>query len=309
MDVRARMDQCSGSGKYPVSFEEIDQRYHLKMRAFIKLCMPPVFKDLERHFDLEAMRRRGIIPIMFHLTFESSDIPLVFLSVARMTHQVRLCRSVTEPPGAAPIERLLLDMRIQIHAPRGSGDPKKLGASEAALPEVRVGAMRALQVLTRPVAPPGERQVVQVPDELSGLNVHPLDEPFPVPEHLAGQPAGFAPAPEGPFPSFDTVWSLPNTDVNQHVNVQEYVMGMENHFARRLHGAGLPVARHRIARAQLVFRKPFFPGETVRVQGPLLVKGAQTLLIGGYHRLQPDGSPEGRPSVAVRMEGVLDAPA
>ena len=83
-------------------------------------------------------------------------------------------------------------------------------------------------------------------------------------------------------------------------------MGMENHFTRRLHGAGLPVSGHRIARAQLLFRKPFFPGETVRVQGPLLVKGSQTLLIGGYHRLQPDGAPEPRPSVAVRMEGVLD---
>ncbi len=312
MDARALMDQFEGSGKDRISFEEIDQRYHLKMRAFVKLCMTPVFADLERRFRISAMRDRGIVPIMFHLAFENTDIPIVFLSVARMTHQVRLCRSITPRPEGPPVERLLLDMRIQIHARRGSGDPASLGAEERETPEVEVAQMRGLQVLTRPVAPPGERQVTEVPEELAPLREHPFEEPFPVPEHLAGIPPGFVAAPPGPFPLYDTVWGLPNTDVNQHVNVHEYIFGMENHFARRLHGAGLPLAKHRIAKAQLLFRKPFFPGDTVRIQGPLLVQGSHTLLIGGFHRLgggsQGDGAPEAVPAVAVRMEGVLDTP-
>lgn len=306
------MDQFEGGGQDRIAFEEIDLRYHLKMRAFVKLCMSPVFADLERRFRISAMRDRGIVPIMFHLAFENTDIPIVFLSVARMTHQVRLCRSVTPRPEGPPVERLLLDMHIQIHARRGSGDPAKLGAVDGDTPEVQVARMRGLQVLTRPVAPPSERQVTRVPEELAQLREHLFEEPFPVPEHLAGIPPGFVAAPAGPFPHHDTVWGLPNTDINQHVNVLEYIYGMENHFARRLHGAGLPLAKHRIAKAQLLFRKPFFPGDTVRIQGPLLVQGSRTLLIGGYHRFgdgfKGDGAPDAIPSVAVRMEGVLDLP-
>jgi hypothetical protein len=303
------MDQIDGIGEHRISFEEIDQRYRLKMRAFIKLCMPPVFTDLERRFNLEMLRRRGIVPILFYLNFESRDVPVAFNRMARLTHQVRLCRSVTERPGQGPHERLLLDMRIQVHATSGSGDPSRFGADEGEWPEVDAGHMRALQVLTRPVAPPGERQVIEVPPELSMLAEHPLTEPYPAPEDLSKVPARYIPAPIGPMDHFETVWGLPNTDINQHVNVQEYVYGMENHFSRRLHGTGISLARHRIARAELLFRKPFFAGEAVRVDGPVFMQGAHSLLVGGYHRVDAAGTWDTRPSVAVRMEGVVDTTA
>jgi hypothetical protein len=306
MTDRLAMDQYEGSGRFLPSFEEIDQRYHLKMRAFVRLVLPPIFFDLEKRFALSSLRQRGIWPIMFNLTFENSDVPLILNKPARVDHRVRLRKSVTPQPQGAPLERLLLEMEAQIFAARGSGDPARHGAEDVGHPEVPVGRLSGYQVFTRPVAPPGQRQVTDAPEELAELKVHPFDKPFPVPEHLAQVPPGFAPAPEGPFPHLDTVWGLPNTDVNQHVNVQEYVMGMENHVARRLHGAGLPQARHRIARTETVFRKPFFAGEGVRIQGPLLVSGARTLVIGGYHRLDAKGVPEARPSAAVRMEGILD---
>jgi hypothetical protein len=302
------MEQFEGSGRFYPSFEELDQRYHLKMRAFVRLVMPPIFIALEKRFALAQMRRRGIVPIMFDLIFENSDVPLILNRPARVDHQVRLRRSLTPQPEGAPLERLLMEMNAQIFAPRGAGDPAALGGEDEGGPEVQVGRLFGYQVFTRPVAPPGERQVTGTPEELAELKVHPFDAPFPAPEHIAQIPPGFSPAPPGPFPHLDTVWGLPNTDVNQHVNVQEYVFGMENHFARRLHGAGLPQARHRIARTELLFRKPFFAGELVRIQGPLLVNGARTLLIGGFHRLDAKGVPEARPSAAVRMEGVLDGP-
>jgi hypothetical protein len=246
---------------------------------------------------------------MFHLIFENSDVPLILNHPARLDHEVRLRRSLTPQPEGAPLERLLLEMEAQIFAPQGSASPAALGGEVQDGPEVPVGRLFGYQVFTRPVAAAADRQVTGTPEELGELIVHPFDKPFPAPEHLAHVPPGYAPAPEGIFPHLDTVWGLANTDVNQHVNVQEYVFGMENHFARRLHGAGLPQPKHRIARAELLFRKPFFAGDLVRIQGPLYVNGSRTLLIGGYHRLDAAGVPDARPSAAVRMEGVLDGPA
>jgi hypothetical protein len=306
MPARQPIEHFAGTGQYRVSFEEIDQRYHLKMRAFVRVGMPPIFTDLEKRFNLTQMRRRGIVPIMFNLTFENFDVPLVLNSSTRIEHQVRLRRSVTPQPEGAPLVRLLLEMNAQIYAPVGSASAL-LGGEADGRPEAQVGQLSGYQVFTRPVAPPGERQVTEAPEELADLQVHPFDDPYPSPENLSQIPAGFTAAPAGPFPHLDTVWGLANTDVNQHVNVQEYVFGMENHFARRLHGAGLSQVKHRIARTQLLFRKPFFAGDLVRIQGPLLIHGSRTLLVGGYHRMGADGSVEARPSAAVRMEGLLDA--
>jgi len=302
------MDQYEGSGRFLPSFGDIDQRRHLKMRAFVPLVMPPIFLNLEMRFALSRMLRRGIVPIMFNLTFENSDVPLNLNEPVRVDHRIKLRKSVTPLPEGAPLERLLLDMEAQIFATGGVDDPSA-GSEGGGRPGAPVGRLSGYQIFSRIGAPPGQRHVTGAPDELAELKVHPFDGPFPVPEHLVQIPPGFAPAPEGPFPHLDTVWGLPNTDVNQHVNVQEYILGMENHVVRRLHGAGLPQLGHRIARTEAIFRKPFFAGERVRIQGPLLVNGSHTLLIGGYHRLDANGVPEGRASAAVRMEGILDGSA
>jgi hypothetical protein len=81
---------------------------------------------------------------------------------------------------------------------------------------------------------------------------------------------------------------------------------MENHFSRLLFAARLPLAQHRIAISHLLFRKPFFPGDLYALRGRLWTQGQRTLLVGSFHQAGAEGQVDARPSVAVRMEGVIE---
>jgi hypothetical protein len=306
--TEAAKPYLEGSGEGRLSFEDIDQQYQLKIRSFVDLCMPPVFSSLERQVDLKTLRDEGIIPIMFFLQFESDPQPLTFFGRVGTAFQVHLRRSVVSGPegaSAGRVERLLFDMHIEVSGQEGSGDPKALGGGPRSGRLVPAGRMRGVHVLTRPVAPPGERQVVAVPEQLRGLQEHPWEGPYPSIELLQELPSGFHERETGPWQEFRSVWALHNTDINQHVNVKEYIAGLENHFARMLFGANLPVARHRIARSSLLFRKPFFMGDPFAIRGRLYVDDHHTLLLGGIHSLEPEGGLHPRPSVFARMEGEI----
>jgi len=304
--TEAPLPYVEGSGEGRLSFEDIDQQYRLKIRAFIRLCMPPVFSSLEHQFDLKSLRAEGTVPIMFFLQFETLPQPLAFFARTRTEHRVYLRRSVVPGPhGAAvgQVERLLLDMNINVSSQGSDGDPTSLGAAVRSDGLVPAGRMRGVHVITRPVAPPGERQVTAVPEQLRGLQEHPWDEPYPSVELLSELPPGYHERETGPWQELRSVWALHNTDINQHVNVLEYITSLENHFSRMLFGANLPVARHRIERMSILFRKPFFLGEPHALRARLYTDDHRTLLLGGVHRLEPEGGLDPRPSVFARIEG------
>ena len=305
----APMPRLEGKGKGQLGFEELDQHYQIKIRSMIKLCMPPIFGALDRQFAVNSMRAEGTIPVMFYLEFESYPQPLAFNGRQEVDYQVALKRSVTPAPperGGSPVQRLLFDMHMDLSAEEGSGDPQLLGGGTSSGRMVPAGRMRGVHVITRPVAPPDQRQVIDVPAQLRGLAEQPWDEPFPAIETLAQAPAGFAEVEVGTAVEQQSVWALHNTDINQHVNVHEYITALENHFARQLFAAKLPVARHHIARTDILFRKPSFMGEAHGARGRLFVAGERTVFLGGVHRVQADGTLDPRPSVFARMHGKLN---
>lgn len=306
--TEAPLPYLEGKGEGRLSFEDIDQHYHLKINALIELGMPSIFKALERRFDLSTMRTEGIVPIMFYLEFETYPQPVLFGSRVETDFRVRLRRSVIPGPpkaSAGKVERLLLDMGVNVQARESSGDPQSLGGGPRDGNLVSAGQMRATHVITRPVAPPGERQVLEVPPALRGLQEHPWEGPYPSVEGLEALPAGYRECEAGPWHEQRAVWGLHNTDINQHVNVHEYIKGMEDHFSRMLFGGNLPVARHRIGRMQILFRKPFFMGDACGVRGRLYTDDHRTLLLAGIHHVEPEGGLEPRPAVFARLEGEI----
>lgn len=315
MSTTEPMDAITGEDQGRLTFEEIDQHYHLKTRSFIRLCMSPVFKNLDRNVDLESLREAGIIPVMFHLQFEAYPVPLAFNAKVRTNHTVRLCRARAPGrdgrPGAGG-DRLLLDMDIAVSAEGGLGDSQALGGGGGTGEMVAAGRMRGVHVMTRPVAAPGERQLTGTPEPLRVLREHPWEEPYPTPELLLTPPEGYEEQDAGEWARQRSVWGLHNTDINQHVNVHEYTTEMEDHCNRMLFGAGLPVERHRIGKLSILFRKPFFKGDPHAMQGRLFTEAAvaaegakdgRTMMLGGIHRFDPEGGIDPRPSVAARIEG------
>ncbi len=289
-----------------IHFDDVDQQYRLKIRAFINLCMPAILRDLERDMALNEMRSSGVVPIMFALSFETYANHLGFKGRIETEHTVRLCRDVQAKPkdgSQPPVERLLVDMNIDIAAQTARYDPHALGGAELSSDTVPAGRMRAVHVLTKPTAPAGQRGVTQVPTALSGLVVHSWDEPYPSVEGLQAVPTGYEPHDSGEWREQRTVWGLSNTDINQHVNVVEYITNIENHFARMLHGARLAVVEHRVERTDILFRKPSFMGDVVVMRGDLYTNGEQTLLLAGFYSVDNDGEVNSRPNVFARISG------
>lgn len=303
----AQQESCSGVEHSRVGFEDVDMRYQLKTRHLIKICLPPVFDALNREFRLKPMREQGIAPIMFDLRFGAEPRPIAVFGKLEAHYEVKLFRSVTpsSEPDAPTLDRLMLEMNVQVRAEAGSGNPHTLGGREHG-PMVDCAYMRGLHVLTRPVAPRGQRQVREVPPELARLREHRWPEAYPAPENMQETSQGFNELDPGAWREQRNVWGLHNTDVNQHVNVHEYVFALENHYSRLLYGAGLPVAGHHIRTAHVLFRKPFFMGQQVAVLGRALRKGRDTALLAGCHHVDAEGSLEPRPAVFARMEGNLD---
>lgn len=305
MAGKDKPEHLEGSGARRLGFNEVDMRSRLKFRAYIEMGLAPVFQRLEEEFRLSEIRREGILPIIYLLELESRPVEVSFAEPVETPFRLALRRHrEKESPGDAPSrERLLLDIHVELKGREGDTDPLRMTTGEPSGEMVQAGRMRVLQVLTRPLAEQGNRQVTEVPEGLKALAETPFEEPWPSIELLSRLEPMHQEREIGPWRSFRSVWSMCNTDINQHVNVNEYLAGMEEHFARMLWGANLPVKRHQVSRASLLFRKPFFLGQQYCLKGRLFCHGDRTLALGGYYDVLPEGGLAARPSVFVRMEG------
>lgn len=304
----ATLDAITGGGDTPSQFDHIDMSYRLRIRAYVGLCMPPIFISLNEHLPMMQLRRQGIASIMFYLDFTNGGTPIAFGRRLRTRHSVKLYRSVTDKnnePAPTGTERLMLVSDSTITARARSHGNEALGFDDGSGEIVEAGTARILHVFTKPVAPPAERQVVEVPAELRHLKEHLWDQPLPSVEGLSRPPLGYERVDAGDWQQRRDVWGMPNTDINQHVNVQEYITGGENQVSRVLRGAGLPLEKHRITRARFVFRKPFFPGQEYAIRAQLYRRGEFTQTQAGYYLL--DGAePAAKASTFVVLDGVLE---
>lgn len=296
----AALDVLAGEGKTPTGFEQIDMNFNLRMRAYIGICMPPMFAHMEKRFSMMQLRRDGIAPVLFYVDFRNTNAPLAFARSLLTRHELRLRRSRD-----ARGDRLMLDSTTTIEGRRQAGGRDSLGYDPQAGELVAAGSAHVLHVLTRPAAPAAERRVEAVPEPLQGLCEHAWEESLPDAESVREVPAGFEKVAGDELCDYQDVWGLPNTDINQHVNVLEYLMGLENQTTRLLHAAALPVTAHRITRCRVLFRKPFFPGQRYRMQARLYCRERETFVRAAFHGVDEAGRIDQRPHVAASINGVL----
>ena len=304
----AVLDAITGGGDTPSQFDHIDMSYRLRIRAYVGICMPPIFMSLNEHLKMMEMRKQGIASIMFYLDFVNGATPVAFGRKLRTNHSLKLYRSITDQnnqPVRSGTERLMFVSDSIITARARSHGHESLGFDDGSGAIIEAGRARILHVLTKPVAPPSERQVTIVPESLRNLKEHAWNEPLPSIEAMSQPPAGYTRGDAGHWAERRDVWGMPNTDINQHVNVQEYITGGENQFSRVLHGAGVPLEKHRIARARFLFRKPFFPGQEYLLRAQLYRRDDLTHMAAGYYLLE-NGTPSSRPSTFVTLDGALE---
>ena len=90
--MREPLAVLEGVGELPASFWELDMHNHLKLKSFVPLGMPFVFRNLHKTFNLFTMRKRGLVPIVYHMDFRSMLVPVAFGSQVQSRHAVKVCR-------------------------------------------------------------------------------------------------------------------------------------------------------------------------------------------------------------------------
>ena len=288
-----------GRGRVALRYEDVAQDGRMMLGAAPQALGEAVWRAiLRKHPSSALMREQGVLPILSRLVVVGGDGPC---SVDETLDAIGSYETAASLGATGEVERLHLNMWARLEGPRASTfDPQPARAGERQL----VGRVFGEHVFTRPFAPPSERKVVRL--ALPGLPEVPEARYVPrtVLEVLTAPPSATPldgePTPDGvPF-----VFGVAHTDSNQHVNSLVYPRLFEEAAVRRLALNG--VVRPVLAReAELLYRKPSFAGEQVRIVLRTFRDGTRYLATGTFVPESALATAESlaaaRPLCAVRM--------
>jgi hypothetical protein len=207
---------------------------------------------LRAHPGQRAAIASGVLPILTRLTLTSLEAP-IRVDVPVETRAGFLVAHDRDADGEA---RIFMNVWAELHGAAGRIGMRPPG------PPVLAGHLFAEHTFTRLFAPPGRRRVSRL--EVEGFPAIPEARyESPAPPTAGAAPAGARWLGElAPDPA-EVVFTLDQTDSNQHVNSLVYVRVFLDAVGRRLAASGRPLAV--LSRAvDIAYRKPCFAGDRVR---------------------------------------------
>jgi hypothetical protein len=276
--------QSSTAMHYP-RFEDIAMDGRL-----IPLAMPPMMSGLWRdvlvdHPGATNAIKQGILPILTRLVMRSSG------------ERIRVDRHVEALAGfelahAPDGDKLFMNVWARARGEAGRLSRANAGSGELVL----AGELFAEHTFTRILAPPGQRAVREL--EVDGYPRVP-DAVYAPPAATTAQdaPDGGRWLDELDADDCETVFTLDQSDSNQHVNSLVYIRVFLDAVNRRLAARG-HVGKLRSTAVDIAYRKPCFPGDRVRCMLRLYELGAG-LGVAGYVAGTDDAKPRCYVRVAI----------
>lgn len=226
----------------------------------IPLALPPTMGGLwrsviTRHPGARNSVASGVIPILTRMTMTSFDQP------------IRIDRPIETRSGfllahdleGEAVSRLFMNVWTDVHGIAGRIGPRQV---EGALS--RAGTLFAEHTFTRLFAPPDQRKVTQL--EVEGYPVLPPTRyASPPPKTAQDAPDGATWLDELAPDTVDTVFTLDQTDANQHVNSLVYIRTFLDAAQRRIAATGRSM-KLRSKAVDIAYRKPCFAGDRVTAQ-------------------------------------------
>lgn len=292
-------EEQRGRGRVALRYEDVAQDGRLMLGAAPQALGEAVWRaTLRKHPSSALMREQGVLPILSRLVIVGGDGPC---SVDEPLDALGCYDTAASLGASGEVERLHLNMWARLEGPRASTfDPQPARAREHQL----VSRVFGEHVFTRPFAPPSERKVVRL--ALPGLPAVPEARYVPrtVLEVLAAPPSATPLDAELTRDGVPFVFGVAHTDSNQHVNSLVYPRLFEEAAVRRLalNGVARPVLARQV---ELLYRKPSFAGEQVRIVLRTFRDGARYLATGTFVPESALATAESRaaarPLCAVRM--------
>jgi hypothetical protein len=249
------------------------------------VAIPPVLSEVWRsvmvyHPGARNALQLGVIPILTRMTLTSFDTQVR----ADLPYEMRGGFQLAHDLHDGEVSRLYMNVWAEIRGVSG-----RLGRVLTAGEHVTAGTIFAEQIFTRPLAPPDQRKVTRFAVE-GYPDVPETRYPAPAPTTAQEPPDGAAWTTDLQPDTSDYVFTLDQTDSNQHVNSIAYVRLFIEAVNRRLAAEGLPL-KQRSRAVDIAYRKPCFAGDRVR---------AHTRLFGGGAAGQVVGE-DGKPRCFVRV--------
>jgi hypothetical protein len=227
----------------------------------------------------------GILPILTRLTIHTTDQAI---RVDRPVETRNGFALAHDRDAAGEITRLFMNVWCEIHGIAG-----RLGRPSTAGPLALATAVFAEHTFTRPLAPPDQRRVTRLGVE-GYPDVPELRYPHPAPASAGEAPDGARWLDELAPDATDYVFTLDQTDSNQHVNSLVYIRLFLEAVNRRLASAGRPL-RVRATDVDVGYRKPSFAGDRVRAHLRLYQLGER---LGAAGQVTGD---DGKPRCYIRV--------
>ncbi|MBX3155369.1 MAG: hypothetical protein KF773_05185 [Deltaproteobacteria bacterium] len=219
------------------------------------IAMPPAMSGLwhavlHRHPGHRAALAQGVLPILTRLTIATAE------QAIRIDQPIESRAGFELAHAASGEARLFMNVWAEVHGASG-----RIGQREPG-PLALAGRLFAEHTFTRPFAPPGQRRVERL--DVPGY------PPVPEASYELSAPATAAAAPDGATwldelseDPLDVVFTLDQTDSNQHVNSLVYVRVFLEAAQRRI--AATRAWQIRSRAVDIAYRKPCFAGERARI--------------------------------------------
>ncbi|MBA2544746.1 MAG: hypothetical protein H0V17_34195 [Deltaproteobacteria bacterium] len=279
-------NQC-GKTEGHLRYEDITQDGRL-----MPIAIPPALAGfwrtvLIKHKGATLAGQAGILPILTRLTITALD---QHIRVDRPIESDAGFQLAHDRDAAGEVTKLFMQVWCDVRGAAGRIVPRT-----PAGPLTLAGQLFAEHVYTRPFGPPEQRRITKL--EVEGLPLVP-EAHYPAPS-----PATAGEAPEGAVWLDDLaadptehVFTLDQTDSNQHVNSLVYIRIFSDAVNRRFASAGRPLSGRTTA-VDVAFRKPCFAGDRVRVSLRLFERAGE---IGAAGFVAVPGE-EQRPRCFVRV--------
>ncbi len=243
-----------------------------------------IYGLLEETWPFAEQRASGIIPVNHVLRY--SVVPGPVDVGAPLLRRTRL--SLVTRPGTAgqPYDKVHVHGQCELFT-TGDGDRQ-------------VGSADYWIALTRLFEPAGRRKLTEIPKRLQQLSEQSLDTDAPPAWPLE---RFVLPDPDC-SESYREVIHINQTDINHHVNTGVYLDTAQDKVANLLFGNGYDVSGLRFYTIDVLYRKPFSPGQPIHVLIDAIVRDQSLDAVVRFLH-DCDGQPASRLSVGVRLTGAV----
>lgn len=262
----AEIDGVRMQGPVSARYEDLSQDGHFRPLGLPHALGQLVWPALMQLPATVPAREAGVIPILSRMILRRGAAPL---SPIRPFHGEGIGHRATVRAEDGSVDRILLLMWARFQGRQGATHEAGEGGDY-----IHAGEVYAEHIFTRFFGEPGDRRVRELPD---GIPAGTWEwTPF---ERVAAPKADWTPGQEllRPFR-----FGMTHTDPNFHVNSLVYPRVFEEVALECLAEAGLPFGEMAVEEVELMWRKPFFAGDTTQVRATLHRDGNRSHMLGAF---------------------------